>query len=432
MRLSGWGRYPSVDATIFSPFSRWQLIEFFPTSPFAIRGFGRSYGDSSISSSVLETLHLDHYMYFDEVNGILTCEAGVSINDILSLIIPKGWFMPVSPGTSFVSIGGAIASDVHGKNHHHSGTLSQHLIGLELLLGNGDIVKISKDNYPDLFWATCGGMGLTGVILAATIKLKQINSGFISQVTMKASCLEEIIEQFDLNQSSTYSVAWIDCLAKGRHLGRSLLMLGEHSDYGKLDFVSKLSLNIPIEMPAGLLNSHAIKAFNAIYYGKFVKKPNKKIIALSSYFYPLDSLHNWNRLYGKNGFVQYQFVIPKSAGVQSLRFILNLISNSGQGSFLAVLKKFGAKNQSYLSFPIEGYTLALDFKLDKKVLELIQKLDSFVISLGGRVYLAKDALLSEKSFKAMYSNWENFEAVREKYYAIGRFSSNQSRRLGLQ
>jgi FAD/FMN-containing dehydrogenase len=393
---------------------------------------GRSYGDSANSSSVLQTDYLDHFIEFNESTGVLTCEAGVSIREILELIVPKGWFVPVTPGSSFVTIGGAIASDVHGKNHHLSGTFSEHLLSFDLLLGTGEVVRVTKNSYPDLFRATCGGMGLTGMILSASIQLKPIKSSQIHQTTIKVSCLESVCEQFEANHASTYSVAWIDCLASGKRLGRSLLMLGEHLQDGNLKVAKKKSLNMPIDMPSSILNHYSIKAFNSLYYHKIFSKTKTELVSFEPYFYPLDAIGKWNRLYGKAGFVQYQFVLPKAVGVKGLRQILEVIVKSGKGSFLAVLKAFGKANENFLSFPIEGYTFALDFKMSGETVQLIKLLDSMVVERGGRIYLTKDALMSETSFKRTYPQWEQFEEVRAKYGAIGKFASSQSKRLGLQ
>lgn len=433
MKIYGWGKYPTIDAEVLLPQTHNDCANYLKSKEIVLpRGMGRSYGDSANSPTVIESTYLDHFIEFDEATGVLTCEAGVSIREMLQLIVPKGWFVPVTPGSSFVTIGGAIASDVHGKNHHLSGTFSEHLLSFDLMLGSGEIIGVTKDNYSDIFRATCGGMGLTGLILSARIQLKPIQSSRIIQSTIKTNCLEEVCEQFEENHASTYSVAWIDCLAKGKQLGRSLLMLGEHSQDGPLELEKKKSQNLPIDMPQSLLNQYSIKAFNALYYHRVFSKKKTEIISLEPYFYPLDAIGNWNRLYGKAGFVQYQFVLPKALGVKGLRKILEVIVKSGKGSFLAVLKAFGGANENYLSFPIEGYTLALDFKMSEGTVQLIKQLDTMVVEMGGRIYLTKDALMTEASFKKTYPQWEQFEEVRAKYGAIGKFASSQSKRLGLQ
>jgi decaprenylphospho-beta-D-ribofuranose 2-oxidase len=433
MQIHGWGRYPSIDANILSPQTHIDCANFVKNNQVILpRGMGRSYGDSANSLIVIQTAYLDHFIQFDESRGVITCESGVSIREILQLIVPKGWFLHVTPGTSFVTVGGAIASDVHGKNHHLNGTLSENLLTIDLMLGTGEILKITKYSHPDLFRATCGGMGLTGIILSASIQLKPIKSSQIIQTTIKANCLEEVYELFEENHASSYSVAWIDCLARNMQLGRSLLMLGEHAQDGTLDYSKKMNLNMPIDIPGSLLNHYSVKAFNALYYHRTFIKIKAKAMPLESFFYPLDAMGNFNRLYGKAGFVQYQFVLPKTAGVKSMKKVLEVIAESGKGSFLAVLKAFSKANENFLSFPIEGYTLALDFKMSEHTIQLIKQLDNMVIEMGGRIYLTKDALMTETSFKKSYSHWEKFEEIRAKYGAIGKFASSQSKRLGLQ
>lgn len=432
MKIEGWGRYPSFEAKVLTPSFDSQCKEFIKHKDLIPRGLGRSYGDSSLNSIVLETSRLNHFIAFNHETGIISCQAGVSIREILNLVIPKGWFVPVTPGTGFVTLGGAIASDVHGKNHHIGGSFSQHVISFELLQGNGEKVTVTPFGMPDLFRATCGGMGLTGVILSATFQLIPIQSSFISQRTIRANSLEEVCELFEANALSTYSVAWVDCLAKGKQMGRSLLMLGEHSINGGLDLGSQPKKSLPSDMPNWFLNPSSIKAFNFFYFHKSIFSPQNIDLPYQPYFYPLDAINNWNRLYGKNGFIQYQFVVPKAVGVEGLKRILDVISKSKKGSFLAVLKVFGKGNENYLSFPMEGYSLALDFKMEPGIIDLVKRLDSMVLEMGGRVYLAKDALMSEQMFKSTYPQWQIFEEVRAKYGAIGRFTSNQSRRLGLQ
>ncbi len=433
MKIYGWGGYPTIDAQVLLPQTQSACVNLLKDHEIVLpRGMGRSYGDSANSSTVIQSDYLDHFIEFNELTGVLTCEAGVSIREILKLIVPKKWFVPVTPGSSFVTIGGAIASDVHGKNHHLNGTFSEHLLSFDLLLGSGEIVSVTKDNYPDLFRATCGGMGLTGIILSASIQLKPIKSSQIHQTTIKASCLEVVCEQFEVNHASTYSVAWIDCLASGKGLGRSLLMLGEHAQDGNLKLGKEKSLNIPIDIPSSILNHYSIKAFNSLYYHKLFSKIKTELVSFEPYFYPLDAISNWNRLYGQAGFLQYQFVLPKTVGVRGVKKILEVIVSSGKGSFLAVLKAFGKADENFLSFPIEGYTLALDFKMSEEIVQLIKLLESMVVEMGGRIYLTKDALMTEASFKNTYPQWEQFEEVRAKYGAIGKFASSQSKRLGLQ
>lgn len=274
-------------------------------------------------------------------------------------------------------------------------------------------------------------MGLTGLIVVVTLRLLRIESAYIQQTTFKATNLEEALQLFETHSASTYSVAWIDCLASGEALGRSLLMIGEHARDGQLLLPAKRALSVPVDMPAALLNRYSVQAFNELYYQRIRKPVSKQRVTFESFFYPLDGIQQWNRLYGKQGFVQYQFVIPKASGLQGMRAILERISASQRGSFLAVLKTFGAANHNLLSFPMEGYTLALDFKLEPGLLELLDELDSMVLAHGGRLYLAKDARMSEATFKQSQPNWQQFQEVRAQYGALGKFASLQSRRLGL-
>ena len=429
--ISGWGGFPTQEAQVITPLSLSAYKTYIQQEEVVIaRGKGRSYGDSANAATVLQTTYCDHFIAFDTATGLLTVEAGVTLRDILKVTVKHGWFLPVTPGTSFVTVGGAIASDVHGKNHHVAGTLGQHVVSITMLLGTGETVTTSPTQLPDLFHATCGGMGLTGVILTATIQLIPIKSAFITQKTIKAGSLEEACEAFETTSSSTYSVAWIDCLSTGKHLGRNVLMVGDHADNGGLDLTIKEPITIPIYTPAALLSSVTMRAFNTAYWAKAAHNKSQTI-SLLPYFYPLDAIGGWNKLYGKAGFLQYQFVLPKTDGVANARKMLTQIAQSGAGSFLAVLKQFGPANQNLLSFPIEGYTLALDFKMSPYVIDLLLRLDDMVADMSGRVYLTKDALMREVSFKTTYPKWQEFEAVRQKYGAIGRFSSAQSKRLGL-
>lgn len=430
--LHGWGRYPRLQAHLALPVSATQCVATLVSSaPLIAHGLGRSYGDSALAALVLGTRYLDHFAAFDAQSGVLTCEAGVSLDAILRTFVPRGWFLPVTPGTRFVTVGGAVASDVHGKNHHVAGTFGAHVLRLELLLGNCERVNASPTERAELFHATCGGMGLTGIILSVTVQLKPIVASSILQTTVKAPNLEAVLEAFAANADSTYSVAWIDCLARGSSLGRSLLMLGEHATDGPLAVQTRSPTPVPFDLPAALLNRASVQAFNTLYYGRIRHKVSQQRIAFEPFFYPLDTLGQWNRLYGKPGFLQYQFVLPQAAGVAGLREVLDRIAESGRGSFLTVLKVFGPANANFLSFPQAGYTLALDFKVEAAVFELLGELDAIVLHHGGRLYLAKDARMSAATFKASYPNWQAFEEVRARWNAHGKFTSTQSLRLGL-
>lgn len=429
---SGWGRYPKVDAKLHLNQGVQQLQQQLEQGFNGIaQGLARSYGDSSLAEQISRMDKLDLYLGFDAETGVVDCQAGVSLRSLVEVLLPQGWFLPVTPGTQFVTVAGAIASDVHGKNHHLDGSFSQHVIDLDLMLADGSIKRCSPTENPELFKATCGGMGLTGFITRAKVKMLKVDSAYIDETTYKTRNLAHVLELFEQSEQATYSVAWIDCLAKGEQLGRSLLMLGEHSQSGGLELQTGKELNMPIDLPSFTLNSLSIKAFNELYYHRVRKAESSRQCYFQPYFYPLDAIHNWNRMYGKNGFTQYQFVIPKAAGLEGLTKILKAIADSGKGSFLAVLKAFGPGNDNYLSFPMDGYTLALDFKMTPDLPAFLDRLDELVLEYGGRLYLAKDARMSEQVFKASYPQWESFQQIRQQYGADKCFNSLQSQRLGL-
>ncbi|MEZ9865239.1 FAD-binding protein [Vibrio breoganii] len=427
-KITSWGKYPIINASISIPSCRHDLSAF--QSIGISRGLGRSYGDCALSENVINCERLNHFLAFDETTGSLTCEAGIPLDTILKVFVPKGWFFFVTPGTKFVTVGGAIASDVHGKNHHVEGSFSDHVTSLTLIHNDREII-CSREIHPDLFYATCGGMGLTGVIVQATLTLRPIKSAYIKQRVVKAKNLNEALELFEIYKNTTYSVAWIDCLSLGKNLGRSLVMLGEHAEDGGLDIHRDPVLNVPCNMPQFLLNKYTIHTFNFAYYNKILVNEVYNIVHYDAFFYPLDSINNWNRIYGENGFTQYQFVIPRYCGKEGLTEILEIIADSKQGSFLAVLKVFGKGNQNLLSFPMEGYTLALDFKISKKLFGLLDRLDAIVRKYGGRLYLAKDVRMTEDMFKSGYSRWKEFQALRKKHGADRLYQSLQSRRIGL-
>lgn len=449
-KIANWGNYPVILAEIDSI----QNIDNFlknTQKSFIVRGLGRSYGDSSLAEYIIDGTKLNRFLDFDQTNGILYCEAGVTIEEILNTFIPKGWFVPVTPGTKFVTVGGAISSDVHGKNHHKEGSFCKHVISIEVLLPNGKIVECSPNKNLDLFRGICGGMGLCGVILRAKFYLKKIESAYITQTTYKAKNLEEMIELFERYKDSTYTVAWMDCLAKGNKLGRGILFTGEHSTKSDLESLrikkdpfsikKKRKFKVPFYFPSFILNPFTVKLFNFLFYHKHFSKQKTSIVDYDTFFYPLDSIHNWNRIYGKKGFVQYQFVLPKENGLEGTKEIIYEISKNQMGSFLVVFKLFGNPNSipqkgakkvvSFpLSFPEEGYTLALDFPIQKKLPEFLERLDQIVAKYKGKLYLTKDARMSKEFFYKTYPVREFLE-IKKKYDPKNRLLSLQGERLGL-
>lgn len=429
-----WGYYPIIDAEVFEEKYVSNIIDATQkTENIIAKGNGRCYGDSSLNATIFSTLKLNKILSLDANRGIISCQSGVLLSDILSVIVPKGFFLPVTPGTKFITVGGAVAADIHGKNHHADGCFSRHIIQMTILESNGKQTICSPLQNASLFWNTCGGMGLTGIILEITFNLKKIESSYISQKSLKAKNLEEIMNYFEEHEHYTYSVAWIDCLAKGENIGKSILMLGEHAELNVLNekekksplyFNDKTKLNVPFHFPSFTLNSLTINAFNFLYYNKQFKKEINNIVHYEPFFYPLDAILNWNKIYGKNGFTQYQFVLPIESGKKGLEEILRAIANSGEGSFLAVLKLFGeADKEAIMSFPKRGYTLALDFKISEKVFKLLDQLDEIVLNYGGRLYLAKDVRMKAEFFHKTYDR-----IVKGDKY----FQSLQSRRLDIQ
>lgn len=409
-KIHNWGLYPEIGGEIFRPTSYAEVQQIIKCQTGIIaRGNGRCYGDASLSNKIISTLALNQIIHFNADEGIITCQAGVLLDDILKFIVPKGFFLPVTPGTKFITIGGALASDVHGKNHHVEGVLSDHVLCFNFCDSKGDIQMASPGQ--DIFNRTAGGMGLTGIILEITFKLKPIQTSYINQTVIRAKNLEDIFQLFEKYQYSTYSVAWIDCLAKGKYLGRSVLLLGEHAKLEEITELNPLKVhkdpmfNILFKFPTWILNPFSIKLFNWAYYYKPSSSISNKIVHYDSFYYPLDKIHNWNRIYGKNGFVQYQFVLPKKTSFQGVKSALEVLSKNNLGSFLAILKLFGKSHEDrYLHFPKEGYTLALDIKIQPNIFSILTELDNLVTGYGGKVYLTKDARMAHDNYITQYKN----------------------------
>jgi FAD/FMN-containing dehydrogenase len=404
------------------------------------RGNGRAYGDSAINTSAtIETRHLNRMLAFDEDSGQLIAEAGVLLGDVIDVFLPRGWFPLVTPGSKFVTLGGAIASDVHGKNHHKDGSFRACVDSIDIMGADGEVRRCSSQENPSMFDHTLGGMGLTGIILRAAIRLRPVETAWIRQTTIAAPDLKTAMAVFDEAEDATYSVAWIDCLGTGRSLGRSLVMLGEHATRDELSagqaqapfrIKPKRKLSVPIDFPAFALNSLTVRAFNALYYWAGARKSGVQLVDWDSYFYPLDAILGWNRIYGRKGFAQFQCVLPLDRSEAGLTALLEETAKAGAGSFLAVLKRFG-KQDSAFSFPMEGYTLALDFPVSNKTLALLERLDQITIAHGGRFYLAKDGRMSAATLRASDPRAANFHAHRDSHDCISRFSSAQSERLAL-
>jgi FAD/FMN-containing dehydrogenase len=436
-QIANWGNYPCMESEEKSFAFEDQLKEVIKgEQSFIARGNGRCYGDASLADVTVSTLKYDKILSFDTEHGILECQSGITLDQVLEVIVGKGWFLPVTPGTKFITVGGAVASDVHGKNHHVDGCFSHHVLEMDVLVGTGETITCSPNSHTDLFEATCGGMGLTGVITRVKFDLKKIETSYIRQKQIKAANLDEVLRLFDEYKHYTYSVAWIDCVKKGKGFGRSLLMLGEHATLEDLNekqrkdplkVPKKKQFSVPFNLPWWLLNNLTVKMFNFLVYNKNMRREINNIVSYEPFFYPLDMLLHWNRCYGSKGFVQYQFVLPLEAK-DGLVEIVQRIGSSGMGSFLTVLKIFG-KQDSLISFPKEGYTLALDFAVRKGLMEFLDELDEIVLKHGGRLYMSKDARMKPEVLQAGYPSLQQFKNIVQKYNPDNKLRSVQSDRL---
>jgi len=443
--LGGWGRFPTARTRVTRPEQMAALAELVTAQPELIaRGLGRSYGDAAVAPSgvTLMTERLNRFLDFNAATGVVRCEAGVTIEDLLRHLLPRGFFPPVTPGTKFVTLGGALACDVHGKSHHKDGSFSRHVSQFTLLTAAGSLVPCSREQNPELFWATMGGMGLTGIITDVTFKMKPVESGLVRVDYDRAPNLDRALELFETtDQQYTHSVAWIDCLTKGRHLGRSVLMRGNWAAANDLPERMRPTalrpapggrLSVPFDVPRLLLNPFGVRVFNSMFYHRH-RTRRGMLVSYEPFFYPLDKIRHWNRLYGKSGFLQYQCVLPHAGARDGMIQLLELLAREGHASFLAVLKRFGDSDPNQLlSFPRPGYTLAVDMPRNGARQDvLLDALDRVVLKAGGRVYLAKDARMGADHFRAMYPELPRWLEIKRRVDPENRFSSALSRRLEL-
>ncbi len=437
--FNSWGRmFPGIDLrNIQRPKTVRELQDFMSQcqQPMLAIGQGKSYGDVGLNydGPLLDLREFDHFLAFDEKIGELSVAAGATFADILRSMVPRGWFLPVVPGTQLLSVGGAIANDIHGKNHHVAGTIGRHLEGINLLRGGTEVRLLRQGDKSDLFSASIGGLGLTGVIRSANLRMNPIESAYFDVDYVPFNTLEDFIALSDASDADfDYTVAWVDCLGRGgREDGpRGIFMRGRHSRDGNLTIRKhRPTPTIPLDFPNWTLNSSSVKLFNEFYFWahKQLKKGPQKVY-YEDFLFPLDHIRNWNRIYGKSGFYQYQFVLPRDQ-IELLREIFARIRHSNLASFLAVLKKFGdMPSPGMMSFPMPGYTLALDFpgRLSQKVLGLFTSLDELVEKAGGRLYPAKDSCMSEELFKKTYPRWQDFST-----FIDVKFSSAFAKRVGL-
>ena len=448
-RLSGWGRTAWTVADLFHTNDVHEMQGIIDGSgPRGIiaRGLGRSYGAAAQNAggNVIEiTAEGDPNgidAFLDSATGELDVASSVSLDSILRMSVPRGWFVPVTPGTRFVTVGGAIASDVHGKNHHFDGSFGQHVSSITLMLATGEIVEMTPKSHPEWFWATVGGMGLTGIILRAKVRMLRIESSRVRVETERLVNFDAVCEAMSSDGADNdyrYSVCWIDLLATGSSMGRGVLTRGEHAsvadvkDDDVLAYDPRLKVPAPGWVPNGLLNKWSIKAFNEVWYRKAPATRHVSIESIPQFFHPLDGVHQWNRLYGKQGFIQYQFIVPLDR-IDVLRAVIETFSSAGVASFLAVLKRMGAQNLAPMSFPTEGWTLTLDMAAGIKGLpELLAKVDNMVLDAGGRHYLAKDSHVSPIAVRRGYPRLDEWMQTRDSMDPHGLWRSDLARRLGL-
>lgn len=393
--IASWGNYPRVKAELFEPTNPVEIQALILENERIIaRGNGKSYGDAALAPKLLSTLKLNRIIAFDPDQGTIECEAGVLLSDLLKIMVPAGWFFQVTPGIKQITVGGAIASDVHGKNHPSAGCFSDHLISFELMMASGEIKTCSRNENTPLFWQTCGGMGWTGVVLSAKFRLLKIQSSNMLQKTVRAANLEAIFNAFETHLDWPYAAGWIDCTNAD---WRGAVFFANHMKEPStpLSFEEAPKRNVPFFAPSWLLNPLSIKAHNYFYNRK--NKDGERVVTLDKYFYPLDAMQNWNRFYGKRGLVQYQFCVPEGNARKGIRQVLETIQKSTETPFLTVLKRHGERNPEALhSFPIRGYSLALDFPRTRGIFDLVKKLDTLVWDLGGKIYLTKDACSAPK------------------------------------
>ncbi len=442
--LQGWGGTSPSVATVHTAGEDSELVRLVTAAgPRGVlgRGLGRSYGDAAQNGGgvVVDMTARQSVLSINTETALVEVEAGVSLDQMMRLLLPLGLFVPVSPGTRQVTVGGAIAADIHGKNHHVDGSFGGHVVSMDLLCADGTIQTLTPES--ELFWATVGGMGLTGLVLRATLRMKDVESSYCLVDTERCVNLDDLLARMtEGDHRYTYSVAWIDCLASGASLGRSVLTRGWPATLEQLprklrdhalDFHPKQVAVAPPVFPSGMLNRATVAAFNEVWFRKAPRERRGEVQSIAAFFHPLDAVSSWNRIYGPKGFLQYQFVVPVGAE-DTLRRCIEMLSDAGQASFLAVLKRFGAQGEGHLSFPTPGWTLALDIPLGAPILGgLLDRLDAEVIAAGGREYLAKDSRLSASEIAPMYPRLDEWRAIRKAVDPDGVFTSDLARRLGL-
>lgn len=432
-RFTSWGRFPQIEQQGRSLLWRSDDLPSLPSGEGALLpyGNGRSYGDVCLNrgGTVLAARGLNRFIRFDSEKGVIRCESGVLLAKVLRLVVPTGWFLPVTPGTRYATVGGALANDVHGKNHHYAGTFGCHVTAFELLRSDGSRLVCSNSENVELFAATIGGLGLTGLVTWIEIQLRPISGPMLTEESLKFANLDEFFRLSEVSDGNfEYTVAWVDCVSRGDSLGRGIFTRANHDDseYSGTPHRDEPAISVPFCPPLSMVNRWSLKAFNSIYYARQRERKRLRNVHYQPFFYPLDFIGNWNRIYGPKGMLQYQCVLPGEDGRELMHQMLQAIARSGNGSFLAVLKMFGnKKSPGLLSFPREGVTLALDFPNRPEVFRLLDRLDDMTREAGGAVYPAKDARMSAESFQVYFPGWQEFAR-----YIDPEFSSSFWRRVG--
>ena len=432
-KLSGWGRYPVLDGLAVKS----EDLVSATAGATLSRGLGRSYGDACLPATprdvVVETALANRILDFND-RGVLRAEAGVSLGQLNRLLLARGWFVPVSPGTQYVTLGGMIASDVHGKNHHVDGCFGQHVLGIKLRVADGRIIDCSPEQEPDLFWATVGGMGLTGHVLEATVQMHQIPTPWIWGESQRMGNLDAMVAGLkDAARQWPMTVGWVDCLARGEGLGRGILMKGRWANADEAPSKPpawKRHFRVPFCFPNFALCRMSMKAFNLLYYWKHFQPCKRGIVHPESFFYPLDVLDDWNLIYGRRGFTQYQCVLPHADDNGPARRFLELFTSAGGMAFLCVIKDGGAEGQGLLSFPRPGVSIAMDFPIHRaRTQGFVDRLNELVLAEGGRIYLTKDTFTRPEHFRAMEPRLEAFNRIRRQWDPDGTLRSALSVRL---
>jgi len=430
--VSGWGKNFNIFSNVYNPKNNNEIIDIilkYKISNFITRGLGRSYGDSAIADNIISLKNYKKFINFDKIKGIVECSSNYSLAELIKKILKNGWFFNVTPGSKFVTIGGAIASDVHGMNHHLDGSFSNYIISLKIITAEGKLYNCSKSENPQLFKATCGGMGLTGIIVSAKIQLLKVKSQFVHTQIIKTKNLSETLVKINELNNNKYLKAWIDTSAKNKARGRSIIFVSNHAEDGNLEYLNKKKVPLPSYLPSFMLNNFTINLLNKIFYHSHIhgKKFKQDI---DSCFYPLDGRKIYN-LYGKNGCVQFQILIEEKDPEILIDQILIFLQENKQYSFLGAIKEFGICNDNYLSFPNKGFSLIVDLKMNKKLNKVHQELEDLLKNYKTKIYLTKDSFMSEQYFKKTYINYNKFKEIKNKYDPLNLINSSQSNRIGI-